>query len=156
MDKEATAGRILETVPGGPELLAWFGYVPSFHDAEIIGLHLNRTGPSTLSIHTWDVTDKVDSKGFFVHEKDVVVTFTLEEIENLELEGFSHQNVIGGLALNRMQAEAPKFGMQSHRPPRTQPDFYEIVLHPCYGLAGIIRARLVSITLSPGKPAASS
>ncbi len=142
----------MRSVSGGPELLAWFGYVPSFHDAEIIGLHLNRTGPSTLRIHTWDVTGKVDSKGFFVHEKDVVVTFTLEEIESLELEGFSHQNVIGGLELNRIEAETSKFGMQSIRPPRSQPDFYEIVLHPCYGLAGTIRARRVSLALAPGKP----
>ncbi len=142
----------MRSVSGGPELLAWFGYVPSFHDAEIIGLHLNRTGPSTLRIHTWDVTGKVDSKGFFVHEKDVVVTFTLEEIESLELEGFSHQNVIGGLELNRIAAETSKFGMQSIRPPRSQPDFYEIVLHPCYGLAGTIRAWGVSLALAPGKP----
>ena len=137
---------VLESVPGGPDLLAWFGHVPRFHDAEIISLHLNRTGPSTLSIHTWEITDTVDSKGFYVLEKQAIVTFTLEEIENLELEGFSHQNVLGGLELNRIEASTS--GRQGIRP-----DLYETVLHPCYGLSGSIRAQQVSIALTPSEPA---
>jgi hypothetical protein len=145
MADEIPSPDVLASIPGGPELLAWFGHVPSFHDAEIISLHLNRTGPSTLCIHTWDTTGTVDSKGFYIHEKDAVVTFTLEEIENLELEGFSHQNVLGGLELNRIEASTS--GRQGIRP-----DLYETVLHPCYGLAGTIRARRVSLALAPGKP----
>jgi hypothetical protein len=31
---------IYADVPGGLELLAWFGHVPSFHDAEIVSLTL--------------------------------------------------------------------------------------------------------------------
>jgi hypothetical protein len=145
MADEIPSPDVLASIPGGPELLAWFGHVPSFHDAEIISLHLNRTGPSTLCIHTWDTTGTVDSKGFYIHEKDAIVTFTLEEIENLELEGFSHQNVLGGLELNRIEASTS--GRQGIRP-----DLYETVLHPCYGLAGTIRARRVSLALAPGKP----
>lgn len=139
----------LESIPGGPELLAWFGRVPSFHDAEIISLHLNRTGPSTLSIQTWEITDTVDSKGFYALEKQAVVTFTLEEIENLELEGFTHQNIVGGLKLNRIEAKTPSLGMPRTQPSRPQPDLYEIILHPCYGLSGSIRAQQVSIALTP-------
>jgi hypothetical protein len=146
---------VLEFIPGGPELLAWFGYVPSFHDAEIISFHLNRAGPSTLSIHTWEITGTVDPRGFYALKKDVVVTFTLEEIERLELDGFSHQNVIGSLELNRVEAGTSSFGMQWVDPSRSQPDLYEIILHPCYGLSGTLRARRVSISLAPGKPAAS-
>ena len=148
MADEIPSPDVLASIPGGPELLAWFGHVPRFHDAEIISLHLNRTGPSTLSIHTWEITDTVDSKGFYVLEKQAIVTFTLEEIENLELEGFSHQNVLGGLELNRIEAEASTSGRQGIRP-----DLYEIVLHPCYGLSGSIRAQQVSIALTPSEPA---
>ena len=153
MADEIPSPDVLASIPGGPELLAWFGYVPSFHDAEIISLHLNRTGLSTLCIHTWEITDTVDSKGFYALEKQAIVTFTLEEIENLELEGFSHQNVIGGLELNRIEAETPPLGMLWIQPPRPQPDLYEIILHPCYGLSGSIRAQQVSIALTPGEPA---
>ena len=148
MVDEIPSPDVLESIPGGPELLAWFGHVPSFHDAEIISLHLNRTGPSTLSIHTWEITDTVDSKGFYALEKQAIVTFTLEGIENLELEGFSCQNVIGGLELNHIEADASTFGTQ-----RPQPDLYEIILHPCYGLSGSILAQHVSIALIPSEPA---
>src|SRR4028118_2120904 len=153
MADEIPSPDVLASIPGGPELLAWFGHVPSFHNAEIISLHLNRTGPSTPCIHTWDTTGTVDSKGFDIHEKDAVVTFTLEEIENLELEGFSHQNVLGGLELNRIEAETPSLGMLWIQSPRAQPDLYEIILHPCYGLSGSIRAQQVSIALTPSEPA---
>ncbi|HLM40802.1 MAG TPA: Imm50 family immunity protein [Microvirga sp.] len=153
MADEIPSPDVLESVPGGPDLLAWFGHVPRFHDAEIISLHLNRTGPSTLSIHTWEITDTVDSKGFYVLEKQAIVTFTLEEIENLELEGFSHQNVIGGLELNPIKAKTPSLRMPPAQLPGPQPDLYEIILHPCYGLSGSIRAQQVSIALTPSEPA---
>lgn len=39
-----------EKIAGGPELLAWFGQKPTFHDAEILSLSLNRTGVSKLTI----------------------------------------------------------------------------------------------------------
>jgi hypothetical protein len=156
MNDKASARSIIENLPGGPELLAWFGHVPSFHDAEIISLHLDRSGPSTLRIHTWDATGRVDSKGFYILEKDVVVTFILEEVESLELESFSHQNVIGGLESNGIKAEASSFGMQWIQPPTPRPDLYEVVLHPCFGLSGTIRARRVSSALAPAEPVASS
>ncbi|WP_245424543.1 hypothetical protein [Rhizobium sophoriradicis] len=49
-----------EKIAGGPELLAWFGQKPTFHDAEILSLSLNRTGVSELTIHGWIATDGVE------------------------------------------------------------------------------------------------
>jgi hypothetical protein len=43
-------------IPGAVELHDWFGYWPDFHDAEIISLHLNRKGCSSLRVHAWDTT----------------------------------------------------------------------------------------------------
>ena len=70
----------LDAIIGAQELHNWFGYWPRFHDAEIVSLHLNRRGPSSLLIHTWETTNKVDVHGYFVHEKYVVVEFVLEDI----------------------------------------------------------------------------
>src|SRR5712692_434714 len=53
----------LQAIDGARELHDWFGYWPSFHDAEIIRLHLNRRGSSSLVIHTWEMTKEVDEKG---------------------------------------------------------------------------------------------
>ncbi|ARQ58088.1 MULTISPECIES: Imm50 family immunity protein [Rhizobium] len=88
-----------EKIAGGPELLAWFGQKPTFHDAEILSLSLNRTGVSELTIHGWIATDGVDQDGYCILDKHAVVTFAFEDIMDLQLDGFSHQNVINGLVL---------------------------------------------------------
>jgi len=151
MNDELPSPDVLNSIPGGPELLAWFGYVPSFHDAEIIDLYLNRTGASTLRIHTWEMDPDHRTEDWLPFAKHVVVTFVLEEIVGLDLEDFSPQNVISGLELKRVKEETQSFGMTWIQPP-VPPEFYEIVLHPCYGLWGTLRARRISISLVSGKP----
>ncbi|MBI1792171.1 MAG: hypothetical protein HYR60_32000 [Acidobacteria bacterium] len=51
-------------VPGTSELIAWFGYWPSFHDAEVLDLELHRTGQSTIRIHAFETTGQVNTQGF--------------------------------------------------------------------------------------------
>ncbi len=143
---------VLNLISGGPELLAWFGYVPSFHDAEIVDLHLNRSGPSNLRVHTWDMDPGNRTEGSPAFRKHIVVTFVLEEVVGLDLKDFSPQNVIMGLEVRRVHDEMHSFGMTWLDKPPTPPEFYEIILKPCYGLYGTIRARRVSIHLSPSKP----
>lgn len=92
---------IYHEVPGGPELIRHFGRIPSFHDGEVLDLHLNRNRPSTLRVHGWVMTDGVGRDGTLVLERHAVVTFTLHSIMDLQLDGFSIQNVIGGLILRR-------------------------------------------------------
>jgi hypothetical protein len=121
-------------VAGAQDLYDWFGYWPNFHDAEIVSLHLDRRAPSSLVVHTWEMTSKVDERGYFVLEKHVVVEFVFEDICGLNLEGFSIQNVIFGLDV---QKKAQGF---------------VVTLDPCYGLAGSIEAKKISIRLKPGKP----
>jgi hypothetical protein len=143
------AEAIYAGISGGSDLISWFGHTPSFHDAEIVSFNLNRRSASTLVLHTWNTTREVDGRGYFVLDKHAVVTFLLEEILDLELGGFSHQNVVFGLVLRR----APD------RPDRSpfyfrdgSADDFEIELEPCFGLSGRIRCRRVSVTFVPGKP----
>ncbi|MBY5779445.1 Imm50 family immunity protein [Rhizobium leguminosarum] len=138
-----------EKIPGGPELLAWFGQKPTFHDAEILSLALNRTGISELKIHGWIGTDAVDQDGYRVLDKHAVVTFTFEDIMDLQLDGFSRQNVINGLVL-RYAADR---GRASYYALPKGPEDIEIELRPCYGLDGFIRAKKVTVTFRPGRPA---
>ncbi|OWV80575.1 hypothetical protein ATY78_07790 [Rhizobium sp. R635] len=135
-------------MPGGAELLAWFGEEPTFHDAEIISLSLNRTGTSELKIHGWIMTDKVDPNGYIVLDKHAIVTFKLEEVMDLQLDGFSNQNVIAGLVLRY----ATDRGRSSYYPVSADPHDIEIELIPCYGLDGFIRAKKVAISFNPGRP----
>jgi hypothetical protein len=121
-----------ESIPGAAQLHAWFGYWPSFHDAEIVSLVLNRNGLSSLRLHTWHTTSQVDDRGCYIKEKHVVVSFHMEEILALALNNFSQQNVIFGLEI-----------IEDNRG-------YRLILDPCYGLAGSISVRALSIELEPG------
>jgi hypothetical protein len=125
----------LRVVDGAQELYDWFGRWPSFHDAEVVSLHLNRVGPSSLVVHTWETTNQVDVRNFHILTKHVVVEFVLIEIADLELADFSKQNVLSGLDIEKTDAG------------------FRISLGPCYGLAGTIDTKTISIRLTPGKPA---
>lgn len=121
-------------VPGAKEVISWFGDWPSFHDAEILELHLDRTGQSWIKIHTWNMTDQIDSSGYGISDKHAVVTFILEAITGVELTGFSRQNVIAGLDLEQ------------------EGNGFVLTLSPCYGLAGSLHAEKINVSVAPGKP----
>jgi Immunity protein 50 len=111
---------MLTDIPGAEEIISWYGKWPSFHDAEILELHLERTGRSWIKIYN-------------VGNKYGVVTFNMEQVTDLELTDFSQQNVIGCLEVE----ETPK-GIR-------------LTMIPCYGLAGYLEAKQISVELSPGK-----
>ena len=143
------AAAIYSCVQGGADLIDWFGHVPSFHDAEIVELSLHRRAPSTLRIHTWITRPEVDQRGSYIQDKHVVVAFRLEGIMDLQLDGFSHQNVISKLILRRAPDRPER---QPHYWLDPSPDDLEIELEPCVGLDGRIRCRKVRIDLTPGMP----
>ncbi len=125
----------LEVITGAAKLHEWFGYWPDFHDAEVIGLHLNRKGNSFLRVHTWDTTKEVNEKGYYVQAKHVVVEFIMESVSDLSLNDFSGQNVISGLGIEKTATG------------------FRLALGACFGLAGTIDAEAISIQITPGKPA---
>ncbi len=126
--------RDADSAPGAEELITWFGSWPSFHDAEVLGIDLCRSGSSKVRIHTWEMTANIGADGYYILRKHVLVTFTFEDISNLQLEGFGPQNVISGLALQR------------------QDDGYELSMSPCYGVSGYIRSKQVRVSFKPGEP----
>jgi hypothetical protein len=73
----------------------------------------------------------------FVPDKHVVVIFTLQKIQELELNGFNHQNVIFGLSISPIESGI------------------DLVLDDCFGLSGRLAASLVSLTITPGEPEGS-
>lgn len=137
MDSELAS--VYRSIPGGTELLTWFGDVPSFHDAEIVSILLDRGNASRLHIRAW--------KGDY-HKPDnhAIVSFSIGKIVDVELNGFSGQNVIDGLVLRRALDRPERDQIQ---PLLTD---YEIELEPCYGLFGMIRGRDIRIDLTLTEP----
>jgi len=140
---------IYASIPGGSNLLESFGHVPNFHGAEIVSFSLHRRAPSVLTIHAWNTTRQVNNRGYRILDKHAVVTFALEDVMDLQLKGFNHQNVISGLHLRRAPERPdrrPFYGLDP------SPKDYEIELERCLGLDGIIRCRRVLVDFIPGKP----
>lgn len=131
---------IIGGIPGGPELLQWFeGRMPSFHDAEVLGLSLDRASAcAILNVHAFEMTSEVDDRGYFVCTRHVVVTFKLSRISRIELDGFNHQNALDALEVSR-----------------TGDGEIRVDLDPAYGLGGFIQARELEISITPGIPVGS-
>jgi hypothetical protein len=110
---------------------------------------LRRKGQSVLRLHGWTNTGAVGPGGYYVLDRHAIVTFTLNGVMDLQLDGFSIQNVIGGLVMRRAPDRPERRGYLALDP---LPEDIEIELEPCYGLNGTIRARSVSITFEPDKP----
>ena len=84
-------------------LFDFFGYWPSFHDADVLAC----TGPSAerqtvdLTLHTWEMTSEVDAKGYFVLQKHVLVTFHFCDVHDATLERFGLDNILFGMNITR-------------------------------------------------------
>lgn len=122
-------------IQGAGALIEWFGYWPSFHDAEVLSVELNRSGTSRIRIHTWEMSREVDDKGFHVPRKSVVVTFVMDDLNQVRVEGFNHQNVLMGLAVTRTG------------------NGLRLSFNDSFGMMGAITAGVVKIEMAPGLPA---
>lgn len=131
---------VFDSIPGGAALLEWFGgRVPSFHDSEVLRLTLERERASaTLAVHAFQMTSEIDSRGYFVCTRHVVVTFRLFWVESLELDGFNFQNALLGLSVTRDKSRG-----------------FIVEMEPAYGIGGTIHALEMEIALEPGIPADS-
>lgn len=124
-------------IPGAKDVIAWFGYWPTFHDAEVLSISLDRVKGCVVSVHAFERTAEVDSRGHYVLAKDAIVTFRMDGfptdesgITNTRIECFNHQNVLSGATVN------------------TRPWGYELVLEGCFGVEGSIACRGISVTVT--------
>ena len=129
-------------IPGAVDVVAWFGYWPSFHDAEVLSITLDRLNASRVVVYTFESTPEVDALGSYVLAKHALVTFFLEGfpqdrwgITNTRLDFFNHQNVLSSASVNK------------------KPGGYELVLEGCFGVDGSISAEHIRVELAPGMPA---
>ena len=124
----------LEAIPGAKQLFDWFGYWPSFHDGVVLGIELSQIGPSKIKVHAFRMTDAVDAKGFYVCDKHCIVTFVFAEIVDVELSHFNDGNILFDIELTREE------------------NAFVIAFSATYGLEGTIKAKMLSLEMTPGIP----
>lgn len=133
---------ILNEIPGGSEVLDWFGGWPAFGDGEVLEIRLVRKGPSYLRVSA--MASKSGKQG--PRFKHAVFTFTLRDMVDVYIDGFVHQNVIGGLSFRRAPVEAVHCSLSGLGLLRSE---IEIELQPCAGPVGTIRCNIEKIVITP-------
>ena len=125
----------MHEIPGGPALVDWFGFVPHFHDANLLEINLASGAPSRFVIHCWRITDKVDEAGYFFLDRHAVVTITLDAVKCISLDHFDKvPAIIHDLTITRVK------------------DRFELAWSGSYGAEGALQAKAVRIDLTPGRP----
>ena len=124
----------LESIAGAQELYDWFGYWPDFHDAKVIKFSLDPAGPSSLAIHTWEMTNKINEQGYYELTKHTVVQFELDAIINVSLVDVWEHSILLGLGVEKTDAG------------------FRLSFSAAYGVSGTIEAERLSLSVTPGKP----
>lgn len=93
-----------DSILGAEKLVSIFGYWPSFHDAEVVWMKLDRRphaegyGPTLEAlVHTFEITSEVGSNGSYVLRHHVLIHLRFSDVVELRLEGFNFQNALMGL-----------------------------------------------------------
>lgn len=134
---------ILRGIPGGGEVVAWFGGRPEFGDAEVLELRLVRKGRSRLRLAAMFSEGGKHSGPPFKH---AVFDFSLRDLIDVHLDGFGGPNVIGRFALRRPREQALHQSLLGHGSARGE---VEIELEPCAGAFGSIRCSIERIAITP-------
>src|SRR5258705_6613043 len=93
-----------ERIQGYERLTGIFGAWPSFHDAEVLRLELDRRGNSDqvelmADVYVFEMTSNVTDGGFYELRNGTLVSLRFHGIADLELSGFNGQNALFGLRL---------------------------------------------------------
>ncbi|MBI3847584.1 MAG: hypothetical protein HY292_23370 [Planctomycetes bacterium] len=123
-------------------LISVFGRWPSFHDAEIVRIALERGGPDGPSlaaqIHVFAMTPEVDARGYYGSKNHTLTTLRFCRIRLRELTDFNHQNVIFDLEVSEID------------PPSNEGRRFHVEVGTSYGCAfGLDCARIVVDDVQP-------
>ncbi|QPQ56074.1 hypothetical protein IC614_05755 [Allosphingosinicella flava] len=114
-----------DEIPGMKDVMEWFGYKPVFHDAIILAVDLRRDpNPSLIKLFYWR------TKKNFRRDLHALVTFYVEGIESLDLEGWNDNHV-------------------SDLDVKYDGESYVMDITSSSGFDGEIRARKISVSVEP-------
>ena len=127
-----------EFIEGHERVIERFGKWPSFHDGEVHRVVFDRTPESSSGNGRSAPSIELDIRGWIMRPRDdgsyelgfdSVVTFRFEDVFDVRLEGFNHQNLIYSFALT-VEAKASM--------PRP---FLRVSLEHCYEFSATFAAQ---------------
>jgi hypothetical protein len=132
-----------KSIHGSEKLTAIFGRWPSFHDAEIHQVFLNRDDAdqgqermppcALLKIHLWEMTNETDSRGYYLQRHHTLVSLMFYDIGELEFRDFNHQNVLFDLSIEEIDS-VPADSMA-----------FRVRLDSSFGLAGTFTCKRIEV-----------
>jgi hypothetical protein len=84
-------------------VVSFFGRWLSFHDANVIAYEPGADSIS-LTLHTWLMTDQVDSKGYFILRNHALVSFRFDGLSDVQMDAFRSGNILYGLEMSPCSA----------------------------------------------------
>ncbi|HJZ92981.1 MAG TPA: Imm50 family immunity protein [Gemmataceae bacterium] len=131
---------VVERIAGSEKLLSIFGYWPSFHDAEVLWMRLDRhphgegNGPTLeVLVHAFEMTSEINPEGYYVLRHQVLVHMQFREIVELTLDGFNIQNVLWGIEVSALPES-----LQNHR-------HFDVRFDSSYGVQAAFQCKAVEI-----------
>jgi len=110
------------------ELVAVFGDWPSFHDAEVLSLILDRSERTLdVAFYVFRTSGEHNSAGQFIRSDEVLVRMRFYGISELSLFDFNEQNVLSDLSLIEESTEK------------------RVRLHGLYGLSGSFLCKAIEV-----------
>jgi hypothetical protein len=130
-----------ERIEGAEKLIAVFGYWPSFHDAEVLWLLMDRRPvredvylPTLeMMVHAFEMTSEIGPDGAYVLRHHVLVHLRFHMVDLVKLADFNHQNSLHGLNFKNIRARQLELA-----------DF-EITLEGDWGLDGSFICKAVEV-----------
>jgi hypothetical protein len=141
----ATDEVLFASLPGGQDVIDWFGFCPSFHDGTLERLEL-AAGNAILTVRTYRMGTKTDAEGFYVTDRKACVTLSMRGVTGVKLEGDAG-SIIGELVIRRLETEPARSDWETCVGPGRGD--IEIAFDTAVGLYGTIYAKELTFELLP-------
>ena len=99
------------------KVISIYGGWPTFHDAEVLSLSLDRGDlpkiEPSMVVRVWTFKvhrDQIDSNGYYRRTDYSIVTLRFNRPDDLSIEGFNHQNVLAQITFEFIGGIISGFG----------------------------------------------
>jgi len=129
MNSQAKMQSVIDRISRADKLVAIFGYWPSFHDAEVIWLKLDRR----TNDERFSPSLEIQIHAHYVTQHHVLVWLRFLNVVELRLDDFNHQNVLFDLTI-------------SDFPERQSGNiFFEVQFHPSFGIGASFQCGAIEV-----------